>query len=45
MRDKIAKWFRLGLWSAAMVRSAAEKGRITQEDYEAITGERWEDEA
>lgn len=45
MRDKIERWYRQGLWTAAMVRSAAEKGRITAEDYEAITGEAWEGEA
>lgn len=45
MKEKIAKWYKQGLWNKAMVRAAAEKGKITAEDYEAITGETWGDEA
>lgn len=43
MREKIAKWYKQGLWTKSMVRAAVEKDRITAEDYEAITGERWEE--
>lgn len=39
MRDKIAKWYKQGLWTADMVRSALDKGVITEEDYRSITGE------
>ena len=39
MRDKIAKWYKQGLWTDAMVRSAVVKGVITEEDYLSITGE------
>ena len=39
MRDKIAKWYKQGLWTAEMVRSAVAKGIITAEDYQSITGE------
>ena len=36
MKDKIKLWYSLGLWSAQMVRQAAEKGVLTQEECEAI---------
>lgn len=36
MKEKISKWFRMGLWSEAMVRSAVEKGVITQTEYDEI---------
>ena len=39
MRDKIAKWYKQGLWTAEMVRSAMDKGVITAEDYRDIIGE------
>lgn len=39
MREKIAKWYKQGLWTNAMVRSAVAKGVITEEDYLSITGE------
>lgn len=38
MKEKIAKWYRQGLWTAEMVRSAAQKGIITEDDYAEITG-------
>lgn len=44
MKDKIQRWYRQGLWTKAMVRSAVEKGKLTEAEYEAITGETWEDE-
>lgn len=39
MREKIAKWYRQGLWTAKMVRQAAEKGLLTQDEAEAILEE------
>ena len=39
MKDKIAKWYKQGLWTKAMVAAAVVKGRLTAEDYEQITGE------
>lgn len=38
MKEKIAKWYRLGLWTKAMVRNAVPK-LITAVEYEIITGE------
>lgn len=38
MKDKIAKWYKQGLWNDAMVGNAVAKGIITAEDYEEITG-------
>lgn len=37
--ETIKKYFDKGLWSAAMVKNAVVKGKITAEEYEAITGE------
>lgn len=39
MKEKIEKWYKQGLWTAEMVRSAVEKGVVTEEDYRSITGE------
>ena len=39
MKEKIAKWYKQGLWSAAMVANAVAKGIITAADYREITGE------
>lgn len=39
MKAKIAKWYRQGLWTAAMVANAVKKGQLTAEEYEEITGE------
>ena len=36
MKDKIAKWYRLGLWTEAMVMTAVEKGVITEEQAAEI---------
>ena len=38
MKDKIAKWYKQGLWTKEMVRNAVEKGIITEADYEEIVG-------
>ena len=43
MKEKIAKWYKQGLWTKAMVGNAVGKtfGRVpfTAKDYEEITGE------
>lgn len=39
MKEKIARWYRQGLWTAEMVQKAVYKGLITQEDCEEIVGE------
>ena len=39
MKDRIIKWYRQGLWSQRMVRSAALKGVITQQEAEEILKE------
>ena len=38
MKNKIAKWYKQGLWTEEMVRNAVEKGIITEEDYKEIVG-------
>ena len=38
MKEKIAKWYRQGLWTARMVRAAALRGVITESDAAEITG-------
>ena len=43
MKEKIEKWYELGLWTDAMVRDAVGKGVITAEDYEEITGKAYEE--
>ena len=39
IKDKIAFWYSLGLWTDEMVRQAAEKGVLTAEDAAEILGE------
>lgn len=36
MKEKIAKWYKQGLWTEAMVRSAVTKGKLTAEEVEEI---------
>lgn len=36
MFEKIKKWYRMGLWTDAMVQKAADKGVISQEQAEEI---------
>ena len=36
--ETIKKYFDKGLWTAEMVRNAVVKGKITQEQADAITG-------
>ena len=40
MKDKIAKWYAQGLWTEDMVRTAADKGGITEAEAEEILGEK-----
>ena len=42
MKSKIAKWYKQGLWTKAMVANAVAKKQITAADYEEITGETYE---
>ena len=37
--NKVKNYYDKGLWNKAMVRNAVVKGWITEEEYEAITGE------
>ena len=39
MKEKIAKWYKQGLWTAEMVKNAVERGIITEDDYKEIVGE------
>jgi hypothetical protein len=39
MKEKIARWYRQGLWTAEMVRNAVDKGIITAENYAEIVGQ------
>ena len=41
MKSKIAKWFKQGLWTKAMVANAVVKKQITAADYKEITGEEY----
>ncbi len=36
MKEKIADWYRWGLWTEAMVQQAVEKGVLTQEEADEI---------
>lgn len=44
MKEKIAKWYAQGLWTADMVRNAVKKGILSARDYEEITGEQYADD-
>ena len=44
MKEKIARWYAQGLWTADMVRSAVKKGILSALDYEEITGEKYADD-
>lgn len=39
MKERIAKWYRQGLWTASMVLDAVTKGLITAAAYTEITGQ------
>ena len=38
MFDKIKRFYETGLWTAAMVRQAVDKGLLTREQYRQIVG-------
>ena len=38
MKDKIAKWYKQGLWTADMVQDAVNKGILTAEEAAEILG-------
>jgi len=40
--QKIKEYYDKGLWNITMVRNAVIKGKITEEEYEQITGEKYE---
>lgn len=39
MKERIIKWFKMGLWTEAMVRNAVDKGVVSEDDFSEITGE------
>lgn len=39
MKEKIAKWYKMGLWTAEMVQSAVAKGVISAEEAAEILSE------
>lgn len=39
MFDKIKRFYDMGLWTVKQVHQAVEKGLITPEEFEEITGE------
>ena len=38
MKEKIAKWYKQGLWSGEMVMNASKKGVITEAEANEILG-------
>ena len=36
MKEKIAKWYKQGLWTAAMVQNAVKKGVLTDDEAAEI---------
>ena len=38
MKEKIAKWYRQGLWTADMVSNAGRKGVLSMEEVSEILG-------
>ena len=36
MKEKIAKWYKLGLWTEEMVRCSVDKGVITEDEAAEI---------
>ena len=36
MKEKIAKWYKQGLWNAEMVQNAVKKGILTEEEAAEI---------
>lgn len=42
--DRIKKYYNSGLWSEKMVSDAVLKQKITEDDYNEITGDSWSQE-
>ena len=42
MKEKIAKWYKQGLWTKTMVKNVVKKGVLTAEDYMEIVEEAYE---
>lgn len=42
MKERIMKWYKLGLWTEVMVQNAVNKGVITADDMAEILGEKEE---
>lgn len=40
-RDKVKNWYKWNIWTKKMVANAVVKGKLTAEDYEYITGEKY----
>ena len=38
MKERIAKWYKQGLWTAEMVQNAVEKGILKEEEAAEIIG-------
>lgn len=38
MKEKIKRWYNMGLWTADMVAAAVRKGVLTEVDYAEIVG-------
>ena len=38
MKEKIAKWYKQGLWTTEMVQNAVRKGVITEDEANEILG-------
>lgn len=36
MKEKIAKWYKQGLWTLEMIQQAVDKGILTLEEFEQI---------
>lgn len=39
MKERIEKWYKMGLWTQKMVANAVKKGILTAQQYKEITGE------
>ena len=44
MKEKIAKWYKQGLWTAQMVQNAVTKGKLTAEEAAEILSSGTKDE-
>ena len=42
MKERIMKWYKLGLWTETMIQDAVDKGVITEDDMAEILGEKEE---